>query len=317
MAALITAAIRAKQVAVDTTIMSGRRAVKPNWNAVAALKKQDTATGLYAWMNDVPSITRKQSNGYIKAGVSTQSFQILSEEQGLFISIKKQDLRDNNMNGVLDIASAFGRRIEEFPQDLVYGKFMEGDQTTYLGRSNLAYDGLAFFHDSHLTNGRNSGGGTYDNLLTGTALSAANVAVAEAALAMLPDNTGKALNQAMTHVVVPPALAQTAADIFLARTISTGGENMNSPEGRRARGLEPIQIIVVPEIGTDTTIWYPISLTNGRAPMILQETEALHVVPLLDEDMPHVVNDNVYIWACKGEYAAGWGDPRCVIRCVA
>jgi len=291
--------------------------VKPTWNAVAALKKQDTATGLYAWMNDIPAIGRKQANGYVKAGVSTQSFSLLSEEQGLFISIKKQDLRDNNMDGVLDIAGAFGKRIEEFPQDLAYSLFKEGDQTTYNGRSNLAYDGLSFFNDSHLTNGRNTGGGTYDNNLTSTALTAANVAVAEAALGMLPDNTGKALNQPLTDVIVPPALAQTAADLFLSRTVSTGGENVNSPELRRARGLLPVNVHVVPEIGADTTTWYVVSKSNGRAPMIIQETEALHIIPLLDEDMEHVVNDNVYIWACKGEYAAGWGDPRCAIRCIA
>lgn len=317
MPALITSAIRNRQVAIDTAIMSGRRTVKQNWEAVAIKKSQGTAIGLYAWMNDIPTIARKQANGYQKSGVSTQSFTLTSEEFGHFLEIKKQEFRDNNMDNLIDIAARFGARIEEFPQDLIYSLFKEGDQTTYNGRSSVAFDGLAFFSDSHYTNGRNSAGGTYDNNLTSTALSAANIAVAEAALANIPDNTGKPLNQALTDIVVPPQLAQTAADIFLARTISTGGENMNSAEGRRARGLQPVTIHSVPEIGGDATTWYAISKTNGRAPMILQETEPLIVIPLLEETMEHVLRDNVYMWAVKGEYQAGWGDPRTAIRCIA
>lgn len=321
MPTLIDTKIRNLQVLVDSEIMNGRRMVRPNWEAVAVKKTQAQTTGLYAWMNDIPLIQRKTANGYVRSGVSTQAFTLSSEEQGLFLEMKKSDFRDAAASGdlgkITDMATAFGRRIEEFPQDGVFGLLKEGDQSTLNGRSILAYDGLSFFNDSHYTNGRSSAGGTYDNNLTSTALSATNFAAAEAALALLPDNRGKALNQPVTHLIVPPQLATTGADILYARTVSTGGVNSNSNAERAARGLAPVELVVAPELGGDATTWYVCSRSMGRAPIIYQETEPLMVIPLIEETMPHVLYDNLYIWACKGECVFGFGDPRTTIRCIA
>jgi len=321
MPTLIDAGLRALLVMLDTQIMQTYQDTVLTWEGVAVKKTQTMTSGRYAWMNDLPLIGRKQANGYIRTGVQTQSFLLTSEEMGLFIEIKKQELRDalasKDFGALIDIAKSLGQRMARFPQDLVWNWFKNGHNTTYLGRANLAYDGLSFFNDAHYVNGRNTAGGTYDNNLTGTTFSAANLAAAEAALALLPDNRGVALNQPMTDVIVPPQLGVAAAEVLQARTLSTGGENMQSDEGRARRGLPPLRLWVVPELGSASTTWYVSSRSNGKAPVIWQETEALHQVNLTDERDPNVLYDNLYIFAAKGESVAGWGDPRTTLRLIA
>jgi phage major head subunit gpT-like protein len=317
MPTLTPSQIRAINTFVDTGIMSGRRQVQPNWQAAAKKVSQSNGTGTYAWMNDIPNIVKKQLPGYARAGVSSSSFQVYSEEQGLFLEIAARDVRDDNVGVYQNLPAALGRRIEEFPQRNVWRLFKEGDQSTFESRSILAHDGLSFFNDSHLTDGRTSGGGTYDNSLASTALSKANFEVALAAMAVFPDQNGEVMNQKPTHLIVPPQLAVTGADILQAMTISTGGTNTSSAEYLRLRGQNPIELVIVPELSGDSTTWYLTCMSDERAPMIWQETEAISVISLTDPRDPNMVNDNMLVWAAKGESGFAFADPRCAIRCVA
>ena len=313
----IDAKVRAVNNFIDITVMKRRREIAKNWDRVAIKKTSTTADGLYAWMNDIPLITRKQAAGYNRATLSNQALKLTSEEVGLFIEIKKQDIRDDKYGTFKDLADDLARRMEEFPQDGAFTLLANGNNSTLNGQSILAYDGLTFFNDAHYVNGRNTADGTYDNNLTTTALSSANLAVAEAALALIPDNRGKPLKQALTHLVVPPQLAQDAFALAYARTVSTGGQNPSGEELRAKRNLPPLEVVVAPELGTAATTWYAVSNSTGRAPIIWQETEALHIVPLIDPTMKHVIEDNLYVWAAVGESVFGFGDPRTAIRCIA
>lgn len=317
MPTLTPAQIRSINTFVETEIMSGRKSVNQNWMAAAKKVTQANATGTYAWRNDIPNIVKKQLAGYSRSGVSSASFQVYSEEQGLFLEIKARDVRDDNVGVYKNLPAALGRRIEEFPQRNVWRLFKEGDQTTFENRSILAHDGLAFFHDSHLTDGRSSAGGTYDNNLTGTALSKANFEVAYAALANFPDNQGEILAQKATALIVPPQLAVTAADVLMAMTISTGGENTSSSSFMVKRGNPPVEVIVVPELSGDATTWYLTTTEQGRAPMIWQETAPITIIALTDPRDPNMVNDDLLVWAAKGESGFAFADPRCAIRCIA
>lgn len=315
--ASIDSKVRAVNTFIDLGVMDARRMVIPNWHHAAIKKTEATSRGLYAWMNDVPVIGTKLASGYAKAGVSSQAFELYSEEQGMVIEIKKPDIRDDRYGVFGDLPGKLGRRIEEFPQDLIWDLFKEGDQTTYNSKSILSFDGLAFFHDSHLTNGRDSSGGTYDNLIGSTALTKANLEAMIATLAAIPDNQGKAMNQQANRLIVPPQLSITAADILMAMTISTGGQNMSANDQLAARGKSRIEIVEVPQLTGDPTVWYLASVTDGRAPMIWQETEALHITPLIAPTDLNVLRDNLYIWYVTGESGVGFADPRTVLRCTA
>jgi phage major head subunit gpT-like protein len=315
--ALTPSQLRAIETFVDLGIMGGRKSVVPNWGACAAKSSQTLSTGTYAWLNDIPVIVGKQGGGYSKAGVASSSYQITSELIGLFLEIAERDIRNDSVGVYGNLPGALGKRIEEFPQKNIWDRFKEGDQVTYSSKTWLSHDGLALFHDTHLTNGRDSSGGTYDNNLTGTALTKANFEVALAAMANLPDQQGEIMNQSVTHLIVPPQLQVTGADILLAQTISTGGQNTSGNDMLAMRGRPRIELVTVPELAGDATTWYLTSMADGGAPIIWQETVALHVIPLTAPTDRNVVEDDVYIWASKGESGFGIGDPRRAIRCIA
>ncbi len=317
MPTLTPSQIRSINTFVDTGIMSGRKSVVPNWGAAAKHVTQATGTGTYAWMYDIPNIVKKQLPGYARSGVGSASFQVYSEEQGLFLEIKARDVRDDNVGVYQDLPAALGRRIAEFPQRNVWRLFKEGDQTSFESRSITAHDGLSFFNDSHYTDGRSSAGGTYDNNLASTALSKTNFEVAYAALSNFPDSNGEIMGQKATHLIVPPQLAITGADILLAMTISTGGENTSSSSFMVKRGNPPVELVVVPELSGDSTTWYLSCMADGRAPMIFQETEPISILALTDPRDPNMVNDDMLVWAAKGEAGFAFADPRCAIRCIA
>jgi phage major head subunit gpT-like protein len=315
--ALTPAQIRNINTFVDVGIMSGRKRVNPNWMACAVKSSQSLSKGTYAWLNDIAVIGDKQAAGYAKSGVAASSFQIISELKGRALEISEVDVRNDNVGVYQNLPAALGMRMEEFPQKNVWDRFKEGDQTTYQSRTWLAHDALALFHDAHLTNGRDSSGGTYDNNLTGTAISKANFEVAMAALANFPDQQGEIMGQVTTDLIVPPQLAVTGADILLAMTISTGGENTSGNDMLVKRGLPKINLVVVPELSGDATTWYLSSMANGRGPLIWQETVPLYVIALTNATDRNMVEDDMLVWMVKGESGFGIADPRCAIRCIA
>lgn len=315
--ATIDAKVRALNTTLDKAVMAAKRTVKTNWQGCAAKKTQMTAKGTYAWMEALPVIGVRLANGYREVGVASQAIEVNSEDQGLVLKIKKQDIRDDKYGVFDDAVPALSRGIVEFPQKQLWALFKEGDQTTYLGRSILAYDGLAFFHDSHLVNGRDSSGGTYDNNITSLALNKANFETALATFSQLPDEQGQVLNQQATHLIIPPQLSVTAADVLMAQTISTGGTNTSSNEMLAARGKQKVEIIEVPELSGDSTTWYLTNMQEGGAPMIYQETEALTVVPLIDARDLNVVRDKLYVWYVTGEAGFAFANPRRALRCIA
>jgi phage major head subunit gpT-like protein len=316
--ALTPAEIRAFDVYVNTEIMAGRKRTVTNWEAIAKKTSPGNAVGIYGWNNSLPNILRKQASGYQRAGMSSNALTLTSDEVGLFIEIKARDVRDSNRSGMYqNIPGDLGQRMEQFPQRNLFRLFKEGDQSSFEGRSILAYDGLSFFNDNHLVNGRDSSDGTYDNNLTGTALTQTNLGVARAVLETMPDDRGESRNQRATHLIVPPQLSDAGAAILMADAITTGVFNPTSNQTLAARGKSKIELIEAPELAGDPTAWYLVSVEEGGAPMIWQETVALYIVSLIDPKDPNMVNDDTLVWAAKGESGFGFADPKRAIRCIA
>lgn len=312
-------AIRALEVFVDTEIMRAQKETQTTHLAVAAQKTQATATGLYAWLNNIPIIQRKLGQGgYVKAGLASSNITVRSELHGLQLQISARDVRDNQTGLYSDLPGQLGMRMAQFPQIEIWARWKEGDQTTYNGLSNVAFDGLSFFNDSHYTNGTDSSGGTYDNNLASTALSEANLQAACAALARIPDEQGQVMNQKATHLIVPPQLALTAAQIVYASTVSTGGVNMSANDNRNRWGQLALEVVEVPELAGDATTWYVVSRQNGKAPFIWQETQPLYTIALTDPTRDrNMIEDDCLVWIAKGESGFAFGDPRCAIRAIA
>lgn len=317
MSALTAAKIRNVNVFVDTQVQKARRDTPTTWQKVAVKKTQAVGKGLYAAMNDVPPVSRKGTAGYNFAKPASYVYELKSERVGTGLEMDADDVADDVFGVYEDKINLLGARIEQFPEFGVYELLKEGDQTTLDDRSIVWVDGLAFFHDSHKVNLYDTTKGTFDNLLTGTALSAANFVTAYAALMKMKDTEGKRMGLRPNRLIVPPDLFKTAADILYAVTVSTGGQNTLSNALLKAQGMPEVEIVVAADLADDSGIWYLAAVSDTAAPVVFQETEALKVIPKIDPTDDNVYHDDKLLWLAKGRAQFGWGDARRIIRCEA
>ena len=154
------------------------------------------------------------------------------------------------------------------------------------GTSDLGFDGLAVFSAAHDLDPA----GVQSNLLTSTALSAANYAVAKAALKGFTDNSGNPFYHDGLALVVPPQLETTAKQIINASLVANGtafGSNV----------LENDALVIVnPRLGNEPTVWYLMSNLSGMKPlkhMVFRQPNLTAKTAVLDDN---VFWDNEFVY---------------------
>lgn len=137
-----------------------------------------------------------------------------------------------------------------------------------LAANPTCWDGTAFFSDSHPYNVFDASVGTYDNDFTGagTTLTAANLKLAKQRFREVKGPGGKPLGLRMTHVMVPPALEETAKDLLEQDlVIQAIGSNFGAVDNRHKGTLK---IIVADELA-DSSKWYGLALNKpGMKPWV-------------------------------------------------
>lgn len=123
------------------------------------------------------------------------------------------------------------------------------------------WDGTAFFSDSHPYNVFDSSIGTYDNDFTGagTSLTAANLKLAKQRFREIKNPGGKPLGLRMTHVMVPPALEETAKDLLEQDLVIQAVGSSYGAVDNRHKGT--LKIIVADEL-SDSSKWYGLALNK-------------------------------------------------------
>jgi phage major head subunit gpT-like protein len=309
------AKIRQVDAEVRTRVEAGRKRTSTNHQLVARTVTGGVGRGLYPAMDDLPHIQEKNQSGYKEAEPSSTVYELNSKDVGLILKMRKNDVDDDKWGVYAPKMQALGARIAQFPDRGIFRLLKEGDQTTLNGKSILWVDGLSFFNDSHKVNVNDASLGTFDNKLAGTALSDSNLAIAIQKFLELPDTQGEKLDIFPNRLIVPPKLEHTAATLVQARTVSTGGENMLSNDALRGRRRNPIEVVVSAELAGDDAIWYLAYQEGEVAPLLYQETEALHIISKISESDDNVAYDREYHWIVQGRAEFGWGDPRLIIRC--
>ncbi len=293
---LTPAELRSAAVQVLTRIDQARSKVSSNWSKIA---KKITSTGrstLHSRMIDINQVERK-GTGYKFGRLSTQAYEVVNDDWGLGISVGANDIKDDLLHLYDERIDLLGKRIEQFPDDLVFQLLIDG-------LTELCIDGEAFFSDSHKADPNNvvaSGVGknTFDNKLALT-LDVTNFNTAYELMLTFPDGKGRPMGLMPTHLIVPPQLRKVAKDILEADTVSTGGTNVNKGE---------VQLIIEPLLAGQATTWYLISADAGF-PLFVQEREALTTyVKNMPSDDCMFYDDEMQVLT-KGRGEGGYGIPQ-------
>lgn len=174
---------------------------------------------------------------------------------GLKVTDVEDDKFGNMAAGIRNLARA-GRL---WPNDMVYLAIAAGGTT-------VCHDGQFYFDTDHPCDD----GTTQANLLTTTALTAANYVTTRTALLKRKGNDGKPLNLNGTHLIVPPDLEVTAKRIVEAELAGyLQLATSVAPDSNVLKGTA--KILVIPELSANsTTSWYLADLSKPIKPFIMQ-----------------------------------------------
>lgn len=137
-----------------------------------------------------------------------------------------------------------------------------------IAANGTCWDGAAFFSDTHPFNIYDSSIGTYDNDFTGagTTLTTANLKLAKQRFRAIKGPGGKPLGLRMTHVMVPPALEETAKDLLEQDMIIQAVGSTYGAVDNRHKGT--LKLIVADELASDV-LWYGLALNQpGMKPWV-------------------------------------------------
>jgi phage major head subunit gpT-like protein len=160
-----------------------------------------------------------------------------------------------------------------------------------------------------------AGSPTQANRFTSTALTADNWNAVRTAFSQFKTDAGRVTGWFPDTLIVPPQLERTALEIVKSTmTVKTVGSSFAAVDNQLKGTAE---VLVIPELGTDATTWYPAVTKQPVKPLIWQERQPPNMVPLVDPQSKNVFFDKEFIWGVDARGAAAYGLWFLMARCEA
>lgn len=235
--------------------------------------------------------------------LKSMGYSLLNKDWEYSIKVKRTVFMDDKSGQVIMRVNAAAQKWGEWTARKVADLIEKGTGTTY----GNAYDGQTFFSDTHDIY---SDGSAWDNNLTSTALTKANLQTAiETLLAVYQYNKVDPWGStpgAHLKLVVPNGLRYTAKDLAQEVVYAAGVPSNNSLAGDFA--------VMVNPYFTSATTWYLFETSGALKPLLMQDRMA----PTLDADKPSdVTEDNFYEYGYWARRAYGYCFPQKALRCIA
>lgn len=309
---LKSASLRALDVTVRTSFMDayGSTAYAPRYPGLAAVLSSASAANLYPSVVDAAAV-REWIGERVVNPLVLEGASVTNQKWELTYSIQRDALDDDQSGAVAMLMSRVrsgGGKFARHKDKLVFN---------VLKNNSTCLDGLALFHDSHLVNPKDAAAGTFDNNVTGTALTAINAAAVRSQMMELKGPDGDPINEDPRVLIVPPALELTARKISEADEIVFSG---NANESNVFKGR--YTVIVVPQLATAFSgldaAWYLADVSDAEdRGLIMQEREAVEITAKFALDDPQVFARDEYEWGARARYTAAGGNPKKIFKATA
>lgn len=193
--------------------------------------------------------------------------------------------------------AGYGAQVKlDYPSDLVY-------EALGNGTVNLCYDGQPFFANAHPTY---YGATTFDNLLVGSGVSAANlktdIATAILTLATMIDEENRKLNLKLGTIVCHPLLALTFAEVLA--SVANTGSPVNVLSGLGIKVISDARL-------TDQNDWYAMATSPMIKPIIHAQVGNIEVRTKDD-----TFNTKSIVIGVDVEGGVGYGYPQTALKFV-
>ena len=192
------------------------------------------------------------------------------------IAEKAQIIEAPDFIGFADEPARMAQAAMSLPNEIIAALLEAGDSTA------CEFDGEFFFDVDHPVNLFDSAAGTFSNDRTGTGtnLSSGNLSLAKEYFRKRKAPNGKPAGLRMTHLLVPPALEETALNL-IERDLIVESATIGAVDNRH-KGT--VQVVVMDELTSDS-VWYSLSANKaGMRPWGLHMQSPMPEIMVLGKD---------------------------------
>ena len=260
----------------------------------------------FGWMARLFKM-RKWDGPRLIQNLNAYNYIIVNDPYELTVGVDRDDLEDDNLGVYGPLFSEMGRQSRKL-------KDQQLKSLLQAGTTGLGFDGVAFFATTHPLDPA----GNQSNLFAGTALTAANFDTVLTAMKSTTGEDGEPLgafqNPADVVLIVPPALEYEARVIVNASRVDAGagtsGGNSNMLQGAA-------QLLVVPELANEPTVWYLADAGAVIKPLVWQVRRENQMVSKDQVTDDGVFFDKQLVWGVDGRYGKGYGPWWLMARAAA
>lgn len=307
-----SAQLAALSTAFDFRYNSGitRRRTMAFWDKVADKVPSSTSMNIYPFLADISGM-KEWVGPRVVDQLSTRTMQVVNKDYEKTISVPRNAIEDDQYALYANRAELLGYQAEKLPDDLMVAIMQAGKAS-----SAVTYDAVPYFSANHPVNIDNVGSPAQSNLFTGTPLTGDNWNLVRSAFSQFKTDAGRVTGWFPDTLIVPPQLEKQAKDIVSNNlvAVAVGSTGVAAIENTLKGTAE---VLVIPELGTDATTWYPAVTKMPVKPLMYQERRPPSLTSMIDPQSKNVFYDKEYIWGVDSRGAAAYGLWFLMARCEA
>lgn len=268
-------------------------AQKPMYPALATEIPSSAKSEVHGFLDRIPRMKEWLGEREV-ANLAAREFEIKNKHFELTLEVDRNDIEDDRLGIYNPMLDLMGQQAAMYPDDLILD-LVEG------GTSASCFDGQYFFDTDHPINIDKPADGVQANRFTNKALSAANYGSVRASMMRLKGADGRPLQVKPTHLVVPPALEETARLILNADFIPNASGNATQTNVWKGSA----ELIVWDRLTSDST-WYLLDLSKGIRPFVFQNRKAPEFAYLTQPTAENVFFRKKFVYGVDARGNAGY-----------
>lgn len=284
---ITNATIQALQTVVHSDYQEGWDNTQTFHDMIATTINSITELETFGWMQRLPK-AREWQGPRVVNNLQNFSFVILNRLWEATVGVNLNSIKDDKLGIYAGLFQEFGRLARKWPDQMLKTSMQLGTTT------GLGFDGLPFFSQSHPLSGSNQS----NDIVQSSGPDATGFDAVRAAMISYVGEDGEPLGVNPNLIVCPPQLETKARTTVTAVYGASGATNVQVGQAN---------VLVVPELANEPTIWYVMDTTKGIRPFVFTLRESPELVSRDQLTDDNVFNYNEARWGFMARGAMSYG----------
>jgi phage major head subunit gpT-like protein len=301
---ITTSRLDALRTTVDTKWSQAYQAVKNWYEALAMFNPSTTEKNTYGWAAMQVEL-REWLGERVVQNLVEHDQEIVNKLYEATLRVKRTKVEDDNLGIFTNVQiPQLAQAAKKHPDRLL---------KALMQANGNGFDGVAFFSDSHPS--FDKAGTTYDNDFA-QALDANGVDAVFSAMSSIIGENGDPLEIIPDTLIVPPQLYRKALTVNNSNTSAlpdAGAGDSSATVDNVMKGWFR-NVIMVPELANQPTVWYMADLSKPIKPFVYQLRDAAELTSRINMNDPTVFDWDQYTWGVRIRHNVGLALPFLIAR---